>query len=94
MQPELEHFQNFVNYRIGHVNFLTMTLEFFPFFQDELRRFCPPHISWNELQVQEFIGAGGFGKVFRGYYRGLEVAVKAARRDPNDDPEETKNKEI
>ena len=32
--------------------------------------------------------------MFRGYYRNHEVAVKAARRDPNDDPEETKNKEI
>merc|ERR1740128_1487073 len=45
-----------------------------------------------ELQVEEVIGAGGFGKVFRGFYRGHEVAVKAARRDPDEDPEETKNK--
>ncbi len=30
------------------------------------------------------IGVGGFGKVYRGYYRGLEVAVKAARRDADE----------
>jgi hypothetical protein len=40
--------------------------------------------------VEEVIGAGGFGKVFRGYYRGHEVAVKAARRDPDEDPEDSK----
>ncbi len=40
--------------------------------------------------MEEVIGAGGFGKVFRGYYRGHEVAVKAARRDPDEDPEESK----
>ncbi len=40
--------------------------------------------------MEEVIGAGGFGKVFRGYYRGHEVAVKAARRDPDEDPEDSK----
>jgi hypothetical protein len=40
--------------------------------------------------VEEVIGAGGFGKVFRGYYRGHEVAVKAARRDPDEDLEDSK----
>jgi len=55
--------------------------------KDELR-FYPPHISWSELKVEEVIGAGGFGKVYRGYYRGHEVAVKAARRDPDEEPGE------
>ena len=32
-------------------------------------------------------------QVYRGYYRGHEVAVKEANRDPNEDPEDTKNKE-
>jgi mitogen-activated protein kinase kinase kinase 9 len=59
--------------------------------KDELR-FYPPHISWNELKVEEVIGAGGFGKVYRGYYRNLEVAVKAARRDPDEDPAEANKK--
>ena len=40
--------------------------------------------------MEEVIGAGGFGKVFRGYYRGHEVAVKAARREVDEDPEESK----
>ncbi len=38
------------------------------FFQDELKRFFPPHISFSELDVEEVIGVGGFGKVYRGYY--------------------------
>jgi mitogen-activated protein kinase kinase kinase 9 len=59
--------------------------------KDELR-FFPPHISWSELKVEEVIGAGGFGKVYRGYYRGHEVAVKAARRDPDEEPGECKKK--
>ena len=59
--------------------------------KDELR-FYPPHISWNELKVEEVIGAGGFGKVYRGYYRNLEVAVKAARRDPDEEPGEANKK--
>ena len=67
-------------------------LDFSNFTSEELKRFYPPHISWSELTVEEVIGAGGFGKVFRGYYRGHEVAVKAARRDPDDDAEETKAK--
>lgn len=67
-------------------------LDFSNLSKEELKRFYPPHISWSELQVGEVVGAGGFGKVFRGYYRGHEVAVKAARRDPDEVPEETKNK--
>jgi len=59
--------------------------------KDELR-FYPPHISWSELKVEEVIGAGGFGKVYRGYYRNLEVAVKAARRDPDEEPGEANKK--
>ena len=44
------------------------------------------------MKVEEVIGAGGFGKVFRGWYRGHEVAVKAARRDPLEETESTREK--
>lgn len=67
-------------------------LDFSNLSSEELKRFYPPHISWSELKVEEVIGAGGFGKVFRGYYRGHEVAVKAARRDPDEEANDTKEK--
>ena len=41
-------------------------------------------LSFSELDVEEVIGVGGFGKVYRGFYRGQEVAVKAARRDADE----------
>lgn len=42
-------------------------------------------IPFSELTMEEVIGVGGFGKVYRGFWRGLEVAVKAARQDPDED---------
>ncbi|XP_071478494.1 mitogen-activated protein kinase kinase kinase 11-like [Diadema antillarum] len=42
-------------------------------------------INFSEIQLNELIGVGGFGKVYRGSWRGEEVAVKAARHDPEDD---------
>ncbi|KRX72837.1 Mitogen-activated protein kinase kinase kinase 9 [Trichinella sp. T6] len=46
---------------------------------------CPPEIQFNDLVLEEVIGAGGFGKVFKGIYAGQVVAVKAARIDAEDD---------
>ena len=60
-------------------------LDFSELSQDELKRFYPPHIEFADLEVEEVIGVGGFGKVYRGHYDGEEIAVKAARRDADDD---------
>ncbi|XP_003222932.2 mitogen-activated protein kinase kinase kinase 10 [Anolis carolinensis] len=48
---------------------------------------CPPplEISFQELELDEIIGVGGFGKVYKGLWRGEEVAVKATRQDPEED---------
>ncbi|KRY85643.1 Mitogen-activated protein kinase kinase kinase 9 [Trichinella pseudospiralis] len=46
---------------------------------------CPPEVQFTDLVLEEVIGAGGFGKVFKGIYAGEVVAVKAARIDAEDD---------
>ena len=45
----------------------------------------PTEIKFEELDLEEVIGVGGFGKVFRGYWGNKEVAVKAARQDADED---------
>uniref|UniRef100_A0ABM5ERU6 Mitogen-activated protein kinase kinase kinase n=1 Tax=Pogona vitticeps TaxID=103695 RepID=A0ABM5ERU6_9SAUR len=45
----------------------------------------PLEISFQELELDEIIGVGGFGKVYKGLWRGEEVAVKASRQDPEED---------
>ncbi|XP_034771068.2 mitogen-activated protein kinase kinase kinase 11-like [Acipenser ruthenus] len=45
----------------------------------------PEEVDFRELSLEEVIGVGGFGKVYRGTWRGGFVAVKAARQDPDED---------
>ncbi|KAM7385390.1 hypothetical protein PAMP_001476 [Pampus punctatissimus] len=45
----------------------------------------PVQIPFGELVLEEIIGVGGFGKVYRGTWKDQEVAVKAARQDPDED---------
>ncbi|XP_074091930.1 mitogen-activated protein kinase kinase kinase 9 [Macrotis lagotis] len=46
-------------------------------------------IDFAELTLEEIIGIGGFGKVYRAFWSGEEVAVKAARHDPDEDISQT-----
>ncbi|XP_043403965.1 mitogen-activated protein kinase kinase kinase 9 isoform X1 [Chelonia mydas] len=62
----------------------------------ELRPHYPPppaihllEIDFSELSLEEIIGIGGFGKVYRAVWEGDEVAVKAARYDPDEDISQT-----
>ncbi|KAF6073521.1 mitogen-activated protein kinase kinase kinase 21 [Phyllostomus discolor] len=45
----------------------------------------PVHVDFERLELKELIGAGGFGQVYRATWQGHEVAVKAARRDLEQD---------
>ncbi|XP_032582521.1 mitogen-activated protein kinase kinase kinase isoform X2 [Drosophila sechellia] len=45
----------------------------------------PHEIEYNELDIKEVIGSGGFCKVHRGYYDGEEVAIKIAHQTGEDD---------
>nr|XP_034955244.1 mitogen-activated protein kinase kinase kinase 11 [Zootoca vivipara] len=45
----------------------------------------PPEADFRDLRLEEVIGVGGFGKVYRGSWKGELVAVKAARQDPDED---------
>ncbi|XP_037931821.1 mitogen-activated protein kinase kinase kinase [Teleopsis dalmanni] len=45
----------------------------------------PREIAYEELDIKEVIGIGGFCEVHRGYYGNEEVAIKAARQNPDED---------
>ncbi|XP_012993005.2 mitogen-activated protein kinase kinase kinase 9 [Esox lucius] len=61
---------------------------------EEYPDYCVPplhmlEVDFSELTLEEIIGVGGFGKVYRAVWRGTEVAVKAARRDPDEEEGQT-----
>jgi len=49
----------------------------------------PVEYDFGQLTLEEVIGVGGFGKVYRAYLGDDEVAVKAARQAADDDPSVT-----
>lgn len=51
----------------------------------------PVEIDYNQLEMKEVIGVGGFGKVHRAYLGNEEVAVKAARQGSDEDIEVTRD---
>ena len=67
-------------------------LDFSDFPREELLNFYPPHISYDQLNMSDLIGVGGFGKVFRGHYQGQEIAIKTARSSMDEDIEVTRER--
>jgi mitogen-activated protein kinase kinase kinase 9 len=47
----------------------------------------PLEIDFNEIDLKEVIGVGGFGKVHRAYWGADIVAVKSTRQNPEEDIE-------
>ncbi|XP_071440662.1 mitogen-activated protein kinase kinase kinase 9-like isoform X3 [Hetaerina americana] len=66
-------------------NFVTQEDHIFNHVSGVIGDVQPVEIDFSELDLGEVIGVGGFGKVYRGFWRGQEVAVKAARQDPDED---------
>ncbi len=62
-------------------------LDFSNLRREELLRFYPPHIAFEELQIAEVIGVGGFGQVYRGWHGENEVAIKVVRNNSDATPE-------
>lgn len=44
----------------------------------------PFEINFDDIELKEVIGAGGFGKVYRAMWNGQEVAIKAARHEQDE----------
>lgn len=45
----------------------------------------PPLIDYRDVKLDDLIGVGGFGKVYRGSYGSQDVAVKVARENADED---------
>lgn len=53
--------------------------------QNQMQIMQITEIDYSELKLEEVIGVGGFGKVYRGFWKDQEVAIKATRHDPDED---------
>ena len=45
-------------------------------FEEELLKINCPIILWSEITKENVIGEGAFGKVYKGYYKNQEIAIK------------------
>jgi serine/threonine protein kinase len=72
---------------VNHVKFSTNTKSI----RHQNQSRTPPKISYDKLEIKEFIGAGGFGKVFKGFWYKENsevpemVAIKEARIEGDKD---------
>jgi len=56
-------------------------------------KMCRPfEIEFEDIELKEIIGVGGFGKVYRGLWNGEEVAVKAACQEAGETMSATREK--
>eukprot|EP01088_Endostelium_zonatum_P006348 TRINITY_DN18468_c0_g1_i1.p1 TRINITY_DN18468_c0_g1~~TRINITY_DN18468_c0_g1_i1.p1 ORF type:complete len:1043 (-),score=184.05 TRINITY_DN18468_c0_g1_i1:31-3159(-) len=79
------HREKMIPSSLGHTSMPNLTSS------TELHQSQPWEIDWDEIQLEEKIGQGGFGVVYKGSWRGTTVAVKKLL---NDDMDEADYKEF
>lgn len=59
---------------------------------DKAAAMMPFEVDFKQLKLEEVIGVGGFGKVYRGIWNSREVAVKMIMQDPDEPVADTVDK--